>query len=239
MSVGSSLKEMRKSAGFTVDQLSARTRIPTSVIEDLERDNFSTCGGPTYARGHIRTISRICGVGDSEVLLAFESQTIPLSKSIRDLLNDTNATAAKKERKPLSWKALGGVAAGVFAFAIFGVGLLSSGENNSTTVTSSSNSETSKDSPAAAKRNGVEVTLKGVNGLSWVAISDSTGTTQFSGRIRHGEERTFSDNQLLYVVIGNAGAINLTVNGENIGVPGSVGEVVRLEFGPQASTNQG
>ena len=237
MSVGTSLKEMRKSAGFSVDQLSTRTRIPTSVIEDLERDNFSTCGGPTYARGHIRTIARICGVVDSEVLAAFESQTIPLSKSIRDLLNDTSATAAKKERKPLSWKALGGVAAGVFAFALVGVGIISSGNNNSVTVTS--NSETSENSPVAAKRNGVEVKLTGVNGLSWVAISDSTGTTQFSGRIRQGEERTFSDNQLLYVVIGNAGAINLTVNGEDIGVPGSVGEVVRLEFGPQASTNQG
>lgn len=237
MSVGTSLKEMRKSAGFSVDQLSARTRIPTSVIEDLERDNFSTCGGPTYARGHIRTIARICGVVDSEVLAAFQSQTIPLSKSIRDLLNDTSATAAKKERKPLSWKALGGVAAGVFAFALVGVGIISSGNNNSVTVTS--NSETSENSPVAAKRNGVEVKLTGVNGLSWVAISDSTGTTQFSGRIRQGEERTFSDNQLLYVVIGNAGAINLTANGEDIGVPGSVGEVVRLEFGPQASTNQG
>ena len=237
MSVGTSLKEMRKSAGFSVDQLSARTRIPTSVIEDLERDNFSTCGEQTYARGHIRTIARICGVVDSEVLAAFESQTIPLSKSIRDLLNDTSATAAKKERKPLSWKALGGVAAGVFAFALVGVGIISSGNNNSVTVTS--NSETSENSPVAAKRNGVEVKLTGVNGLSWVAISDSTGTTQFSGRIRQGEERTFSDNQLLYVVIGNAGAINLTVNGEDIGVPGSVGEVVRLEFGPQASTNQG
>jgi cytoskeletal protein RodZ len=237
MSVGTSLKEMRKSAGFSVDQLSARTRIPTSVIEDLERDNFSTCGGPTYARGHIRTIARICGVVDSEVLAAFESQTIPLSKSIRDLLNDTSATAAKKERKPLSWKALGAVAAGVFAFALVGVGIISSGNNNSVTVTA--NSDTSENSPVAAKRNGVEVKLTGVNGLSWVAISDSTGTTQFSGRIRQGEERTFSDNQLLYVVIGNAGAINLTVNGEDIGVPGSVGEVVRLEFGPQASTNQG
>lgn len=237
MSVGLRLKEVRKSAGLTIEQLSARTRIPASVIEDLERDNFSTCGGPTYARGHIRTIARVCGVGDTEILLAFESQTIPLSKSIRDLLNDTSATAAKKERKPLSWKALGGVAAGVFAFALVGVGIISSGNNNSVTVTS--NSETSENSPVAAKRNGVEVKLTGVNGLSWVAISDSTGTTQFSGRIRQGEERTFSDNQLLYVVIGNAGAINLTVNGEDIGVPGSVGEVVRLEFGPQASTNQG
>ena len=238
MSVGSRLKEIRKSANLTVEQLSARTRIPSSVIEDLERDNFSTCGGPTYARGHIRTIARICGVGDSEVLIAFESQTIPLSKSIRDLLNDTNAAPAKKERRPLSWKALSGVAAGVFAFALVGVGIFSSGNNSTTTITSPANTKASENSPVAKKINGVEVMLKGVNGLSWVAISDSTGTTLFSGRIRQGESRTFTDNQLLYVVIGNAGAINLTVNGEDLGVPGSVGEVIRLEFGPQAS-NQG
>ena len=238
MSVGLRLKEVRKSAGLTIEQLSARTRIPASVIEDLERDNFSTCGGPTYARGHIRTISRICGVGDTEILLAFESQTIPLSKSIRDLLNDTSATPAMKERKPLSWKALSGVAAGVFAFALVGVGILSSSNNSSTTITSPSSSSSNQESPVAKKIDGVEIQLKGVNGLSWVAVSDSTGTTLFSGRIRQGEERTYTDNQLLYVVIGNAGAINLTVNGEDLGVPGRVGEVVRLEFGPQAS-NQG
>ncbi|MFM8192593.1 MAG: helix-turn-helix domain-containing protein [Actinomycetota bacterium] len=238
MSVGLRLKEVRKSAGLTIEQLSARTRIPASVIEDLERDNFNTCGGPTYARGHIRTIARICGVGDTEILLAFESQTIPLSKSIRDLLNDTSATPTKKERKPLSWKALGGVAAGIFAFALVGVGILSSGNSSSTTITSPTNSSSNEESPVAKKIDGVEVQLNGINGLSWVAVSDSTGTTLFSGRIRQGEERTFTDNQLLYVVIGNAGAINLTVNGEDIGVPGRVGEVVRLEFGPQAS-NQG
>ena len=238
MSVGLQLKEVRKSAGLTIEQLSARTRIPASVIEDLERDNFNTCGGPTYARGHIRTIARVCGVGDTEILLAFESQTIPLSKSIRDLLNDTSATPAMKERKPLSWKALSGVAAGVFAFALVGVGILSSSNNSSTTITSPSSSSSNQEFPVAKKIDGVEIQLKGVNGLSWVAVSDSTGTTLFSGRIRQGEERTYTDNQLLYVVIGNAGAINLTVNGEDLGVPGRVGEVVRLEFGPQAS-NQG
>ncbi|MEN9543086.1 MAG: hypothetical protein RL239_739, partial [Actinomycetota bacterium] len=37
----------------------------------------------------------------------------------------------------------------------------------------------------------------------------------------------------------NAGAVQLKVNGEDLGVPGRVGEVVRLEFGPQASNNQG
>lgn len=241
MSVGSSLQEMRKSAGFTVEQLASRTRIPASVIEDLERDNFSTCGGPTYARGHIKTIARICGVGDSEVLIAFESQTISLNKSIRDLLNDNSATPITKERKPISWKALSGVVAGLAAFAVFGALIFSTSSGTSeeqSVVTNSTNSNQSNSAVAAVK-NGVEVVLTGVNGLSWVAINDSTGATQFSGRIRQGETRTFSDNQLLYLVIGNAGAVSLTVNGEDLGVPGRVGEVVRLEFGPQASSNQG
>jgi cytoskeletal protein RodZ len=232
---------MRKSAGLSVEQLAARTRIPASVIEDLERDNFSTCGGPTYARGHIRTIARICGLGDSEVLIAFESQTISLSKSIRDLLNDNSATPVAKERKPISWKALSGVAAGVAAFGIVGTLIFSTSSGSpeeQNVVTNSTNSNQSNGAVAAVK-NGVEVVLTGVNGLSWVAINDSTGATQFSGRIRQGETRTFSDNQLLYLVIGNAGAVSLTVNGEELGVPGRVGEVVRLEFGPQAISNQG
>jgi len=241
MSVGSSLQEMRKSAGFTVEQLAARTRIPATVIEDLERDNFSTCGGPTYARGHIRTIARICGVGDSEVLIAFESQTISLSKSIRDLLNDTSATPATIERKPISWKALSGVVAGVAIFGIVGALIFSTSNERpeEQSVVSNSTSSNQSNGAVAEVKDGVEVVITGVNGLSWVAVNDSTGATQFSGRIRQGEFRSFNDNQLLYLVIGNAGAVQLKVNGEDLGVPGRVGEVVRLEFGPQASNNQG
>jgi hypothetical protein len=33
-------------------------------------------------------------------------------------------------------------------------------------------------------------------------------------------------------VIGNAGAVDLRVNGTDLGSPGGSGEVVRLEFGP-------
>lgn len=239
MSVGTTLQEMRKSAGLTVEKLASRSRIPASVISDLERDNFSTCGGPTYARGHIRTIANICGVDDSAVLNAFESQTIPLSKSIRDLLNDTSATPTTKERRPISWKALSGVLAGVLMFGVFGVTLLSN-DNTAGNLDQTFNTSTSKeDAPVAQVKDGVEVVIRGVNGLSWIAINDSSGVTQYSGRIREGEVKTFSDNQLLYFVIGNAGAVSLKVNGEDLGVPGQVGEVVRLEFGPQATNNQG
>ncbi|MFM7351051.1 MAG: helix-turn-helix domain-containing protein, partial [Actinomycetota bacterium] len=124
MSVGTSLREVRKTAGLSSGELSKRTRIPESVIEDLERDNFNTCGGPAYARGHIRNIARVCGVDAETILAQFESQTIPLNKSIRELLNDTNATTAKKVRKPISWKGMTGVAAGVVALLVFGGALI-------------------------------------------------------------------------------------------------------------------
>ena len=60
MSVGTSLQELRAKAGLSIAELAKRTRIPSSVLEDLEQDKFSTSGGPAYARGHIRTIARIC-----------------------------------------------------------------------------------------------------------------------------------------------------------------------------------
>lgn len=236
MSVGTSLQSIRSVAGLSVAQLATKSRIPASLIADLERDDFTTCGGAAYARGHIRTISRICGVDAEPILTQFESQTIPLSKSIRDLLNDTNVTKPRPERKPLSWNAVAVIAALFVAVVAIGSNIISNDGGKSSSI---SVAKEEKPSEVATKTTGVSVTLTGVNGLSWVAISDSTGTTQYSGRIRQGEAKTFTDNQLLYLVIGNAGAINLKVNGEDLGVAGKVGEVVRLEFGPQSQNQQG
>lgn len=238
MSVGNSLREIRKTAGFSVNELARRTRIPESVIEDLENDNFNTSGGAAYARGHIRNIAKICEANAEAIISQFESQTIPLNKSIRELLNDNNATSAIKLRKPISWRGLTGVFAGVVALLIFGGALLTSG-NGEREIATPTQDRVTETGPVAQKFDGVEVTIRGVNGLSWVAVNDSSGATQFSGRIRQGEVKSFTDDQLLYIVIGNAGAVQLRVNGEDLGIPGRVGEVLRLEFGPQALANQG
>ena len=164
-------------------------------------------------------------------------QDSPILAKIRELLNENSATAFKHVKKPFAWKTLGGVMAGLLLFVVVGGAIFSSSNNDISTPTNSSEQE--ETGPVAARVEGVSVTLKGVNGLSWVAVSDSSGTTQYSGRIRQGESMTYKDDQLIYLVIGNAGAIQLTVNGEDLGVPGKVGEVLRLECGPQALANQG
>jgi cytoskeletal protein RodZ len=239
MSVGASLREIRERAALSTAELAARTRIPESVIVDLEQDNFTSSIGVPYVRGHIKAIARVCGATAEPILAKFESQTIPLNKSIRDLLNDMNATPTEKVKKPISWRSLAGVAVGVITFAVVGGAIYTNSTATNSPVANAPSNPKVESGPVAKKSDGVEVTLKGVNGLSWVAVSDSAGITQFSGRIRQGEERTFADDQLIYLVIGNAGAIQLEVNGEDLGVSGKVGEVVRLEFGPQATAVQG
>jgi cytoskeletal protein RodZ len=54
MSLGSMITKARKDAGFSVDDLSDATNIRGSLLREMEADQFTNCGGETYARGHLR-----------------------------------------------------------------------------------------------------------------------------------------------------------------------------------------
>ena len=61
MDIGPALAEARGKAGLTVEDVSERTRIRRTIITDIESDNFDSCGGDFYARGHIRAIAKAVG----------------------------------------------------------------------------------------------------------------------------------------------------------------------------------
>ena len=57
MSLGSLITQARKSAGLSIEDLSASTNIRSSLLREMESDLFVNCGGETYARGHVRNIA--------------------------------------------------------------------------------------------------------------------------------------------------------------------------------------
>jgi hypothetical protein len=77
---------------------------------------------------------------------------------------------------------------------------------------------------------GVNLVLIGVSGRSWVGLTNANGEQVFDGQIMAGQIQSFSDPQVLKAVIGNAGAVSIKVNGKDLGVAGSDGQVVRLDF---------
>jgi hypothetical protein len=93
------------------------------------------------------------------------------------------------------------------------------------------------ETPAVASAvKGVNVTLRAIGPISWVKVSGADGLTKFEGKLREGQSQTFFDDQLIQLVIGNAGAIAINYNGEELGTSGRVGEVTRLQFTPDADS---
>ncbi len=83
----------------------------------------------------------------------------------------------------------------------------------------------------APSPDGVAVAMR-FTGDSWVSVRDASGRTMFSGLLGKGDLKRFEDGKGLRLTLGNAGAVQLTVNGRSIGSAGGPGQVVRLSFGP-------
>jgi transcriptional regulator with XRE-family HTH domain len=75
--IGGALAEARTEAGLTVTQVSERTRIRETLIRDIERDDYSACGGDYYARGHIRAIARVVGTDPVPLIEEYDAAHMP------------------------------------------------------------------------------------------------------------------------------------------------------------------
>ena len=73
MSIGEVLAQARRQAGFTLTEVSQRTRIRETIIRGIESDDYSACGGDFYARGHIRSISRAVGIDPEPLIREYDA----------------------------------------------------------------------------------------------------------------------------------------------------------------------
>jgi cytoskeleton protein RodZ len=255
VTLGSSLRKARLAAGFSIPQVSQATRIRPNVLEDLENDNFSTSGGVAYARGHIRTIATLIGADSDALVAELESTSGEIDRPMIDLLAENFVTTPQREGPRISYKTLITVAATILGLLILVPAvssLFNSGQSSKALISSQSKSNSipkstpsTTPSPSDSSSNGavlatktsdVRVVINAISGSTWLGITDSSGLQIFSGKLDQGVSRTYSGRELLRFVIGNAGAVNLNVNGKDLGTPGAIGEVVHLEFGPGVSS---
>lgn len=73
MRVGEALAEARGQAGFTVAEVSQRTRIREAIIRGIEGDDYSACGGDFYARGNIRSIAKAVGADPEPLICEYDA----------------------------------------------------------------------------------------------------------------------------------------------------------------------
>jgi cytoskeletal protein RodZ len=76
VTVGESLTQARYQAGLTIDELSERTKIRSTVIRSIEADDYAACGGDLYVRGYVRAIAGAVGVDAQGLIRAFDRERV-------------------------------------------------------------------------------------------------------------------------------------------------------------------
>jgi cytoskeletal protein RodZ len=250
-SVGHALARARIAAGLSIDEVSTSTRVRVPIVQSIEQDDFSRCGGDVYARGHIRTLARAVGL-DPEPLVAqyaaeHGNEVVPAP--VAPLYE---AERIRSEPRRPNWTAAM-VAAIVAVIGFVGyTAFTSSNDGNGAKAdpappTPSSSAKPVTQTPqspttpspdpsgsviAAAPPGKVTVKISAEGGTSWVQATDHNGKQLFQGSLKKGASQTFTDDKKIKLVVGNAGAVQLFVNGKDLGAAGTDGQVVRLTYTP-------
>jgi cytoskeletal protein RodZ len=252
MSLGSVIRQARIDAGLSIDDLSERTSIRAGLLKEIESDDFTKCGGETYARGHLRNIAPLIKM-DSQILLElYENEQSMQPRRIQEMLAENNVMTNPVDKKTISWKTLAGISLSTLAL-LAAVQIIIS-NSKTTTVTNpevvasesatpqpsltaeAQPTQTSAATPAPVQDTyssgtGVSVSVTAVRANSWLFVSDSNGTTLYSGQVRNGQKLNFSATTRLSLKVGNAGAVDVSVNGKAAQQIGDEGEVVTVSYG--------
>ncbi|MFG1671639.1 helix-turn-helix domain-containing protein [Streptomyces sp. Y7] len=248
-SIGRALRQARLDAGLTVDDVTNATRVRIAIVQAIEADNFAPCGGDVYARGHIRTLAKAVHLDPAPLLAQYDASHggRPAPTPAAPLFE---AERIRPERRGPNWTAAM-VAAIVAVVGFVGFTAFKGGDDGGnsavaeggSTPTSDKTTPTPKtDKPkdpkpepsdsaiAAVPQDKVTVQVSAADGRSWIAAKDHNGRFLFDGLLKQGDTKTFQDNEKINLVLGDAGAIDLYVNGKKIEDDWQPGAVERLTY---------
>ncbi|MEU6812710.1 RodZ domain-containing protein [Streptomyces sp. NPDC046831] len=247
-SIGRALRQARIAAGLTVDDVSSATRVRIAIVHAIEADDFAPCGGDVYARGHIRTLARAVHLDPAPLLEQYDAEHggRPAPTPAAPMFE---AERIRPERRGPNWTAAM-VAAIVAVVGFVGFTAFKGGDDGRTQVAEdaaptsakpasptpgSSKPTDQKPEPsdsaiAAAPQDKVTVQVSAPDGQSWISAKDHNGRVLFDGLLKKGESKTFQDSDKVNLILGDAGAIQLYVNGKKIEDQFQPGSVERLTY---------
>ena len=245
MTIGSLIARARKDAGCSIDELAKATNLRATLLREIEKDDFSHCGGNTYARGHVHNIAKALKADEKEFVRIFDEEQGSVKRTIRDLLVENSVMRTTDTKRKISWKVLLLISVACLAIAGIAQIVISNISSIDSAVPTVSSSSSPTDTPAASASEsaqptaqssfstgtGVSVIVSAVRAKSWLFVSDASGQTLFSGQISTGSSLSFTTDTRLDLKVGNAGGVDLQVNGKKTASIGVDGAVVSVSYG--------
>ena len=244
MSLGEFMRGARESAGLSVDDLAERTSIRSGLIREMENNKFIHCGGDTYARGHLRNIAPLISANAQVLIDLYNEEHSTDSRKIHEMLVENNVTKNPTERRSISWKTL--ATASIVVIAAVAIGQIIVSNSTSTVIppevstASPSVTQSVTTSAAPSMSPGSESVTPVTSGELSLIISATRGSSNidvvvagkhvYKGSLFQGDSKSFSAQNAISIYLGNAGDLDLTLNGQALAPLGARNEEIRKTF---------
>lgn len=265
--IGPILRQVRTERDITLAQIEEATKIRTKYLQAIEDENFELLPGEVYAKGFINTYVRYLNIGDradvKEILhpvkqvVVIPEEEEPVVQSVQKPRHG-RATQKRIEDKPITSKKYLIIGLSALAIAmLLGVQLVyshfmkQSDEDDiiqPPVISDDLDNEGENTPPVETKPiveyEGLNLEIQIVDAnpavvdKCWVEVS-ADGVVQLSETLSEGAIKTVTAQNQIKVKLGNGGAVKLILNGEDLGVAGESGQVVRKEFTLDAVENAG
>ncbi|MEO6836128.1 MAG: helix-turn-helix domain-containing protein [Candidatus Tumulicola sp.] len=242
--LGERFRAAREARGLSLSDVSEQIRIRSVYLAAIEEERWSAIGAPVYTRGFLRTYARFLGLDPEEVVTDFSGGSGQPSPDTGSSESQSPLRRSSKRGSLLVWIA-SLVAVLLVAFVVYNE--LTMHREGTPSIASASAAPSPLPSPpgASAYRAGGASPLPGaspafgpaagknslalvVSAPAWLRVTVD-GSVSMEGTFPAGTTKTFHGNNAL-VRTGNAGGVEIYVDGKDVGKLGKSGDVAERAF---------
>jgi len=243
-SIGTRLRAAREKRGLTLLQAAERLHLDARIVQALEAEDFAALGADVYVRGHLRRYAEAVGESPVQLQALYSDSRHAARPDLTRIPRGEAESRGSRLLLPALLLVVGFAVAGLLWWLLTlpgekahplpadrassaGAAELAepdaaaereshgTGASASPAAAGSSAAPTSSSprslSPGAVPQARLDLSF---SGTSWVEVSDVQGHHLLQGLIEAGSTRTVAGSAPLLVVLGNAPAVALRMNGQ-------------------------
>lgn len=259
------LRAEREKQNLTIKDVEKGTSIRGIYIEAIENGEYNKLPGEVYAKGFIRNYATFLKLDADDIILNYTQENHPeeiakaeAAKAAEEKNKEREKKAEAKEKtvdkKPQSAekktelrqqvesshkKQNFMLIAAIILAVIGGAFYFTSGSEEKPAATPAPVETKAEEVPVKPavpekKVDGVELVAKFTD-RCWTQV-DVDGKTIFEGIVEKGKTETWKGKENVVITAGNAGAVELKLNGKDLGKLGNTGEVIEKTYGPNGES---